>query len=349
MALAPPVATLVKRGMAGRFAASVIAWIVFSSALAGLLGVVASSLLFRLPFSTGASGMGGEVAHMFTSFLEEGEASLPLLAILGAVILGFVAVWIRPLFAFLGKIEKGITGAGHSIGYVLFPLILCFGITIGIHFGAKLAMSNYLRIVVFTALLCLAWWLLYVFVIMKVIAKQPVRKLLTEYYLPTAVFAGGTCSSLATLPVNLANIKKYGVRDEVADFVIPFGAVANMDGSALAYIACTPLVLSYGFGVELSWTMLLIAWPALVLFTIAAPGLPAGMGTPLWCATLFASMTGLEDPVRTEFIATYIALLGVVPDMFITTTNCTDDGFTAVLFDRLFDRFFSRDKKARTN
>jgi hypothetical protein len=50
--------------------------------------------------------------------------------------------------------------------------------------------------------------------------------------------------------------------------------------------------------------MLLIAWPALVLFTIAAPGLPAGIGTALWSATLFSSTVGLEGQEQADFIAT---------------------------------------------
>ena len=51
-ALSPAIATLVKRGLAGKFGGSVILWYVASSTLAGLLGVVFSSLLFRIPFSS---------------------------------------------------------------------------------------------------------------------------------------------------------------------------------------------------------------------------------------------------------------------------------------------------------
>ncbi len=116
--------------------------------------------------------------------------------------------------------------------------------------------------------------------------------------------------------------------------------IANMNASALMYVAYAPFVVSYVFGMEVSWTTLLIAWPALILFTIAAPGLPVGMGTALWTATLFASMLGLEEPAKTDFIVTWMALAGGLPDMFRTATNCTGDGFTAIAFDHFFDRFF---------
>jgi Na+/H+-dicarboxylate symporter len=166
-----------------------------------------------------------------------------------------------------------------------------------------------------------------------------VKQLLTEYFIPTAVFAAGTISSLVTFPINLANIKKYGVRKEVADFVISFGAVTNMDASALVNIAYGPFILHYVFGLELSWTVMLVAWPTVVLFTIAAPGLPAGMGTALWTSTLFTTMLGIEEPMRSTVITTWVALYGGIPDMFITAANCTGDGLSAVLFDKYFDRF----------
>ena len=118
--------------------------------------------------------------------------------------------------------------------------------------------------------------------------------------------------------------------------MLPFGAVMNLDASALAYVAYAPFVLTYVFGVPVSWTLLLAAWPAVVLFTIAAPGLPAGMGTSLWSATLFASMLGLEEPLQSEFVATWIALSSGVPDMLRTATNCTWDGFTAIFMDHFY-------------
>ncbi|MBT3499889.1 MAG: cation:dicarboxylase symporter family transporter, partial [Gemmatimonadales bacterium] len=219
-------------------------------------------------------------------------------------------------------------------------LILLFGITLGVRFGARAGVAHYLTMTAYTAALCAIWWTFYTFVLVKRVGRRKLRPILTEYYVPTALFAAGTTSSLATLPVNLTNAKKVGVRDEVADFIIPFGAVANLDASALAYIAYGPFVITHIFGLELSWLMLLAAWPAVVLFTIAAPGLPAGMGTALWSATLFANILGLDAQAQGDFIATWIALSGGIPDMLRTATNCTDDGYTAIVFDARFDEWF---------
>ena len=336
-ALSPAVATLIRRGLAGRFAGAVVLWYVATSAVAGLLALLTSALLFGIPFSTGDAGAWDEASCMLSSF-GEGGASLPLLAIAGGVILGVVGGKHDATYRFLKRIADGIERSGSKMAYVMVPLILAFGITLGVRFGARLGVAHYFTMAAYTAFLCAVWWAFYVFVLVRRVGgRTDLKEILTRFYLPTALFAAGTTSSLATLPINLSNVKKVGVRDEVADFVIPFGAVANLDASALAYIAYGPFVVSHVFGLELSWLMLLAAWPAVVLFTIAAPGLPAGMGTALWSATLFANILGLEGSAQTDFVATWIALSGGLPDMLRTATNCTDDGFTAIIFDARFD------------
>lgn len=340
-ALSPAVAKLVRRGRAGKFAGAVLGWYLLSSVLAGLFGLAVSSLLFDIPFSTSSEGAWAEVQLMLSTLGDQSGASLPLLAIVGAILTGFAAVKIEPLFAFLARIEARIGRSGPALRYVMVPIIFCLGISIGVRFGASLGMAHYLTMTLYTALLCLCWWLFYVFVVLKGLARQPLRRLLKTYYLPVAIFAAGTCSSLVTLPVNLAHAKKYGVRDEAADFIIPFGAVINLDASALAHLAYAPFVLSYIFGIEISWVFLLVAWPAIVLFTIAAPGLPAGIGTTLWSAALFASMVGLEEPLAGELVTTWVALSGGLPDMFRTATNCTSDGFTSIVFSQYYEKYFS--------
>jgi len=348
-ALAPSTATLIRRGLAGRFAGSVIAWYAVSSLAAGLVGLLVAAVLFDIPLVVGTEGTAREIRGLLRGMFSADDVgvSLPLVAIAVAVVTAVVAVWVDRLYGVLRRIERGMALTGAYVGYVILPLILCFGIMIGVGFGATRGMGHYLTMIGYTALLCAVWWAFYVFVVIKLITKRPVTPLITEYYIPTALFAAGTQSSLATLPVNLANAKKYGIRDEVADFVIPFGAVANMDASTLAYVAYAPFVTSYLFGLEMSWMVLFVAWPVVFLYSMAAPGLPAGLGTALWSSVLFASMLGLEDPIRGDFIATWLALAGGIPDMFRSATNATGDGFVAVIFDSLFERYFERSPPPR--
>lgn len=340
-ALSPAVATLVRRGLAGRFAGAVVLWYVGTSIVAGAIALVTSALIFRIPFSTDGRGAWTEASTMLESF-GQGGASLPLIAIVVGIGVGLFGAKHDKTYAVLKRMADAIENAGDSLAYVMLPLILLFGITLGVRFGARAGVAHYLTMTAYTAALCAVWWTFYTFVLVKKVGRRQLGPILTDYYVPTALFAAGTTSSLATLPVNLTNAKKVGVRDEVADFVIPFGAVANLDASALAYIAYGPFVITHIFGLELSWLMLLAAWPAVVLFTIAAPGLPAGMGTALWSATLFANILGLDAQAQGDFIATWIALSGGIPDMLRTATNCTDDGYTAIVFDARFDEWFGQ-------
>ena len=346
-ALSPAFASHVKRGLAGKFAGSVLLWFVFTSSVAGLIGLVLSSLFFRIPLSGGQTGILSELIGMFSVFTKKGGASLPLIAILSAVIIGGISVKVQFLYSFLTKVQDFINKLGQSLAVVLIPVIFCLGITIGVKFGTKLGLEHFLSITLYTFILCLIWAVLYILIIIKVIVKKNIKSLLSDYYIPTAIFAAGTISSLATFPINLTNIKKYGVRREVADFVISFGAVTNMNGSSLINIAFAPFILHHIFGLEISWVVLLVVWPAIVLFTIAAPGLPAGMGTALWTSTLFVSILGLEEPVKSSLITTWVALYGGLPDMFITATNCTGDGMSAVLFDNFFQRFSKKELDER--
>lgn len=63
VALSPAVATLVRRGLAGRFAGAVVMWYVGTSVLAGAMALLASALIFRIPLSTGGRGVWGEACE----------------------------------------------------------------------------------------------------------------------------------------------------------------------------------------------------------------------------------------------------------------------------------------------
>lgn len=333
-ALSPAMASLIRAGRAGRFAAAVFSWYILTSSVAGLFGLVAASVIFRIPLlPSGSATIGNELSKLGTALMNQPQVSLPVFAIFLAVVCALLASRIALLGRFLMKVEDGIGKSGKFLGWIMVPVVACLGVSLGVRFGVKLGAANYLQIVVYTGALCLAWLSVYIFAVMKVTGR-PLFPFLRIYAIPTGLFAAGTCSSMATMPVSMANIKEYGVRKEIADFVIPVGAIVNLDASALAYVAYAPFVLTHLLGIEISWFVLLLAWPAIVLFTVAAPGLPAGMGTSLWSASLFASLLQLPGAETEAFIATWVALSSGIPDMMRTATNSVGDGLSAVVFDR---------------
>jgi Na+/H+-dicarboxylate symporter len=339
-ALAPSIATLVRRGLAGKFVAAVLGWFVLASVVGSVLGMIIAALIFHLPFTLGgatvanASGMLGELRA-------GGGTSAAVIALVASLVIGLLGVKIEPLYAVLSRVQRGIAHAGTWIGIAIVPLILALGIMLGVTFGARLGMSHYGFMIAYAAGMAVVWWLLFWVLVLPTVGRVRDRiRLLREYYLPTALFAAGTSSTLATIPVNIANLKTYGVREEIADFVIPIGAVVHKGASAMQYMAYGPLIAGYVFGLDIGWSHLLVVWPFIVIYTMAAPGVPGAMGLGLWTGVLFASMLGLEEPLRATFVGTWVALVGGIPDMFRTSGNATADGFAAIIFSNNFDKYF---------
>lgn len=115
--------------------------------------------------------------------------------------------------------------------------------------------------------------------LLVLIAKvSPIRFFLGAREALITAFA--TSSSSATLPVTLRCTEQHlHVKPGIAGFVIPLGATANMDGTAL-YEASAALFIANLAGVELDLAQQLIVLFTAMLAAIGAPGIPsAGMVT----------------------------------------------------------------------
>lgn len=341
-ALSPAIATLVRRGLAGKFVFAVVGWFVAMSTAGSLLGMLVAGITFRL----GYASPGASVTHptaMLRGLAPGGHASAVVVAIVLSVGLGLVGVRVDSVYALLGHVQRAIAWLGGRIDYALIAFMLVLGIMLGVGFGARLGMQHYGTVIAYAALMAIIWLAFYLFVLLPLVGRVRVdRRIIREYYYPTALFAAGTCSSLATIPVNIANLKRIGVREEVADFVVPIGAVMHKGASAMQYMAYGPLIAGSFFGYHIGWAQLLAVWPVIVLYTMAAPGVPGAMGLSLWTGVLFASLLGLHGPVQSTFVGTWVALTGGVPDMLRSQGNATADGLSALL---LAERFFDPAKR----
>ena len=134
-ALSPAIATLVRRGLAGRFAGAVLLWFCFSTAAAAFIGMLVGAAVFPSGIDGGPESVGQ--ASRMLSELGSGGASLPVLAIVGSVLLGLVGAKEDKVYALLSRVEAGIARLGSSFGYAMVPLILALGIMIGVRFGVQ--------------------------------------------------------------------------------------------------------------------------------------------------------------------------------------------------------------------
>ena len=125
------------------------------------------------------------------------------------------------------------------------------------------------------------------------------------------ITAFATSSSSSTLPVTLRCVTQHlHVKPEIAGFVVPLGAILNMDGTAL-YEAAAALFVANLVGIELSLAQQLIVFFIAMIASIGAPGIPsAGMvtmvmvlqsvGLPSEAIAILLPMDRLLDTIRTS-------------------------------------------------
>lgn len=155
--------------------------------------------------------------------------------------------------------------------------------------------------------------------------KNPLKMLRT---MMVAYFTAlGTQSSAATIPVTLAQTKKNGVREDIADFVIPLCATIHLSGSTLKIVACALAIMMLG---NMQYDALTMAGFICMLgiTMVAAPGVPGG--AIMASLGILETMLGFDQTSLGLMIALYIAM-----DSFGTATNVTGDCAVAAIIETL--------------
>ena len=144
--------------------------------------------------------------------------------------------------------------------------------------------------------------------------------------LPAYFTALGTSSSAATIPVTLQQVKKNGVKPEIADFCVPLCATIHLAGSTLK-ITAFALAIAILTGGDASLPTFAAFIALLGVTMIAAPGVPGGA---IMAATaLLQSILGFDEVATGLMIALYITT-----DCFGTACNVCGDGAIALVVDR---------------
>ena len=161
--------------------------------------------------------------------------------------------------------------------------------------------------------------------------RNPFKALATM--LPAYFTALGTSSSAATIPVTLKQVKKNGISEPVADFVVPLCATIHLSGSCMKITACAvAFLLMQGlpvhFGVFFGFILML------GLMMVAAPGVPGG--AVMAALGVLQSFFGFGPEEQALIIALYISI-----DSFGTACNVTGDGAIAMVMDRIAKRMES--------
>ena len=167
------------------------------------------------------------------------------------------------------------------------------------------------------------------FVIAGAVAhKNPLVAL--KRMMPAYFTALGTQSSAATIPVTLSCVKKNGVSEHIADFVVPLCATIHMSGSILKIVACAfAIAFMTGMPTDLGTYIEFIMLLGITM--VASPGVPGG--AIMAALGVIASVLGFDAHLQGLMIALYIAM-----DSFGTACNITGDGAISMVVDKIFTK-----------
>ena len=209
---------------------------------------------------------------------------------------------------------------------MLLAPIAVFGMMIKLtaQFGMStlFGLGTYVLTVLLGLLILIGFYFIIVFIFAKITPFEFIRKIRDAQLL-----AFSTSSSAAVMPLSMkVSEEKLNVRPAVAHFVIPTGAVINMNGTALYQVVAT-MFLAQVFGIHLGITALLILAVTVVGASVGTPSIP-GAGI----AILAMILIGLGIPV-----AGLALILGVdrILDMSRTTVNVTGDLTASVFIDKV--------------
>ena len=196
-------------------------------------------------------------------------------------------------------------------------------------FGGSIAVG-YLKTFVIYTIACLVCYFI-VYSLYALIAGG--KKGLSAFWsaiIPPTITALGTCSSAASIPVNLQAAKKIGVPDDIAETLIPLGTSFHKDGSIIGSVfKAMFLVCLFGtnvFTVGGFFEILVISLVA----TLFVTAVPIGGGTI--SETMIITMLGY--PLTALPILTIIATIIDAP---ATVLNVVGDASSSMLAARIID------------
>ena len=196
-------------------------------------------------------------------------------------------------------------------------------------FGASIAVG-YLKTFVIYTIVAIAFYFIVYSIYAFIAGGKKGLSVFWKNVIPSTLTALGTCSSAASIPVNIKCSKNMGVPEDIAETTIPLGTSFHKDGSIIGSVFKI-MFLVYLFGTSMStagdiFGILGIALLANLLVT----AVPIGGGT----ISEMLIITMLGYPVAALPILTMIA---TIIDPPATMLNVVGDTVSSMLVTRVVD------------
>lgn len=192
-------------------------------------------------------------------------------------------------------------------------------------FGAEIARGYLRTFLIYTACTLIFYFIFYTLYAYVAGGKKAVKAFWKNVLEPT-VTSLSTCSSAASLPVNIDSAKKMGIPNDVSETFIALGTSLHQDGSIIGTVFKTMFLVSLLGGNVSIFQIVMVALLATLLIT----AVPIGGGTI--SESLIISMLGY--PMAALPLLTMVA---TVIDPPATLLNVVGDEAAAMLVARSVD------------
>lgn len=275
--------------LVGRIGAKTLGYFYFATLLSLLTGLIAVNILrpgrmMQIPLPTVGADTGIEVkkmtmenfiTHLFPQSFFEALATNEILQIV------VFSVFFGIATAAIGDHGKIIIKGLDAVSEVMFKIVsYVMGFAPYGVFGAVAAviaqkglgiLGGYLYLIVcFFA--TLAFFILVVLPTICLVVKVPYWKLLS--YVKDALFLSfSTASSEASMPLQIEQLKKFGVSERIVSFVLPLGYSFNLDGSMM-YMTFAVGFIAQAYGIELTLAQQVTMMLTLLVTSKGIAGVP---------------------------------------------------------------------------
>lgn len=255
--------------------------------------------------------------------------ALVLISILIGIAISKVGKEAEPFLDFLEAANKVVLKfVDFAFLYAPIGLGCYFASLIGT-FGASIAVGYAKTFVIYTIVAILFYFIIYSLYAFMAAGKDGV-KVFWKNILPATATSISTCSSAASIPVNIKCSKAIGVSDDIAETTIPLGTSFHKDGSIIGSVFKI-MFLAYLFGTDvtsISGITQVIATALIANLLITA--VPVGGGT----ISEMMILTMMNFPVAALPILTIIA---TIIDPPATMLNVVGDTSSSMLVSRIVD------------
>lgn len=260
---------------------------------------------------------------------KENLIALIVISLIVGIAMNMAGEKAKPVESFLDSANEIVVNIIKIIMYYAPIGLGCYFATLVGTFGSCIAIGYAKTFIMYTIVAILFFAIVYT-VYAYIASGLKGVKAFWKNILPATATALATCSSAASIPINVQTSKKIGVSNDIAETIVPLGTSFHKDGSIIGSVFKV-MFLAYLFGTVVTGVAGVGQVIAVSLFaTLLVTAVPIGGGT----ISEMMIITMMGYPVAALPILTIIA---TIIDPPATVLNVIGDTSSSMITARMVD------------